>query len=274
MGSPVSPIVVNLFMERLIWTLCTQFVSWYSSVTLVPLCWWHLGQKRNGSVIRLLYAFQPGNRTHQVYAETHSGWKGRFSRLLRTRSQWWSSGNDSVQDTHTDEYLLYWYHTVLWFINWVWSEPFSHRADTMTSNDKFKQEEHGHLKSALKVCGYRDWTFHKALKPKTQHQSSDISSRNQNDSDKPVYRRNLTISYVSGLSEKLLRIFNSYQIPVSFKPTNTLRQKLVHPRTNVYQHHDSSKHSFKDVIILDREHRWYERGVNSTTSSDDISAKY
>ena len=31
----------------------------------------------------------------------------------------------------------------------------------------------------------------------------------------------------------------------------------------VYQHLDSSNHSFinKDVIILDREHRWYRRGV-------------
>ena len=31
----------------------------------------------------------------------------------------------------------------------------------------------------------------------------------------------------------------------------------------VYQHLDTTKHSFdnKDVLILDREHRWFERGV-------------
>ena len=104
-----------------------------------------------------------------------------------------------------------------------------------------------------------------------------------------------------------------FQIPVSFKPANTLRQKLVHPKDKVpkdkqsnvvyaikckdtvcedtyigetkqtlskrmyqhrrpssgagdsavFQHLHATKHSFdnKDVVILDREHRWFERGV-------------
>ncbi|XP_072051644.1 uncharacterized protein [Amphiura filiformis] len=116
------------------------------------------------------------------------------------------------------------------------------------------------------------------------------------------------------VSEKLKRIFGQHQIPVSLKPCNTLRQKLVHPKDKipqrkqsnivyaincqdsdcenyyigetkqplhkrmyqhrrpsstglndsaVYTHLKAAKHNFedKDVIVLDKEHRWYERGV-------------
>ena len=35
---------------------------------------------------------------------------------------------------------------------------------------------------------------------------------------------------MSKLSEKIRRIYREYQLPVSFKPYNTLRQKLVHPK--------------------------------------------
>ena len=40
----------------------------------------------------------------------------------------------------------------------------------------------------------------------------------------------IIIPYVAGISEKLKRIFNKHHIP-DFKPTNMLRQKLVHLRT-------------------------------------------
>jgi len=184
------------------------------------------------------------------------------------------------------------------------------RADTISSNETLKQAEHQHLKSALGTCGYRDWTFHKAHA--RSQPPKDSTQQDKQDSDK-VKRRNVTIPYVSGLSEKLRRIFGQHQIPVSFKPSNTLRQKLVHPKDKtskdklsnivyaiqcqdtdcqelyigetkqtlakrmsqhrrassgcgdsaVYLHLDSTKHSFdnKDVSVLDKEHRWYERGV-------------
>ena len=45
---------------------------------------------------------------------------------------------------------------------------------------------------------------------------------------------NIVIPYVTGKSEKLRRIFNKLHIPFHFNPSNTLRQKLVHP--NVHPH--------------------------------------
>ncbi|CAI5669152.1 unnamed protein product [Oreochromis niloticus] len=130
--------------------------------------------------------------------------------------------------------------------------------------------------------------------------------------DKKDRRNNVVIPYVAGVSEKLRRVFSKHDIPVYFRPSNTLRQKLVHPKDKtpkhrlnnvvyavqcseecpdlyigetkqplhkrmaqhrratstgqdsaVHQHLKDKGHSFEDanVHILDREDRWFERGV-------------
>ena len=40
-----------------------------------------------------------------------------------------------------------------------------HRADNIPSTEESKSREREHLKSALKICGYQNWTFEKALNP-------------------------------------------------------------------------------------------------------------
>ncbi len=37
----------------------------------------------------------------------------------------------------------------------------------------------------------------------------------------------LVIPYIKGVSEELKRLFKSYEVPMYFKPTNTLRQLLT-----------------------------------------------
>ena len=49
------------------------------------------------------------------------------------------------------------------------------------------------------------------------------------------------IAYVAGTSEKLRKMFHKNLMLVHFKPTNTLRQKLVHPRHKTLRLSDSSK---------------------------------
>ncbi|KAI8519204.1 Carbohydrate sulfotransferase 15 [Branchiostoma belcheri] len=127
-------------------------------------------------------------------------------------------------------------------------------------------------------------------------------------------KANITIPYVQGVSEKLRRIFQNFNIATNFKPHSTLRQRLVHPKdrprkgtkanviyrlkceepncNNTYigetsrplkvrykehcrpsangyssaifhhQQHNQG-HSFKreSTDVLDRETRWWERGV-------------
>ncbi len=40
----------------------------------------------------------------------------------------------------------------------------------------------------------------------------------------------ITIPYVPELSEKLKKSFKAFGVQVCFKPCNTIRQKLVHPK--------------------------------------------
>ncbi|KAI8485573.1 hypothetical protein Bbelb_367670 [Branchiostoma belcheri] len=179
----------------------------------------------------------------------------------------------------------------------------------IVTSDQAKTDEHRHLRGALAKCGYQNWTFNKALKP------SDLSKKTQK--CKPLTNKNkanITIPYVQGVSEKLRRIFQNFNIATNFKPHSTLRQRLVHPKDRPHKgtkanviyrlkceepncnntyigetsrplkvrykehcrpsangyssaifHHlqHNQGHSFKleSTDVLDRETRWWERGV-------------
>ena len=51
----------------------------------------------------------------------------------------------------------------------------------------------------------------------------------------PVVKKKypVVLLYVRGISEQLRRVFRSFDIPAYFKPNNTLRQLLVHPKDSV-----------------------------------------
>ncbi len=81
----------------------------------------------------------------------------------------------------------------------------------------------------LKTCGYPNWAFVKNTKRNTSKQDTVEDKRSS-----------IVIPYVAGTSEKLKRIFNKHHIPVHFKPENTLRQKLVHPKDRTPRHKQSN----------------------------------
>ncbi|XP_072028437.1 uncharacterized protein [Amphiura filiformis] len=181
-----------------------------------------------------------------------------------------------------------------------------HRAESIITKDSDKIAEHQHLRKALGNCGYQDWAINKALNKDNSKPTA--SSTNQ------TGRTSITIPYHGDLSEKLKRIYRDHGITTHFKPTNTIRQSLVHPKdkqpkgrisgvvygvrcseeqacqdsyigetaqplhnrmlqhrrasssgndSSVFLHLKATGHHFdtKDVRILDREHRWFERGV-------------
>ncbi|KAI8506615.1 hypothetical protein Bbelb_160420 [Branchiostoma belcheri] len=214
--------------------------------------------------------------------------------------------------THTDQYLAFDSHHPLEHKLAVIKTLF-HRADNIVTSDQAKTDEQRHLRGVLAKCGYQNWTFNKALKP------SDQSKKTQK--CKPLTNKNkanITIPYVQGVSEKLRRIFQNFNIATNFKPHSTLRQRLVHPKDRSHKgtkanviyrlkceepncnntyigetsrplkvrykehcrpsangyssaifHHlqHNQGHSFKleSTDVLDRETRWWERGVKPAT---------
>ena len=53
-------------------------------------------------------------------------------------------------------------------------------------------------------------------------------------------QKNLVIPYMAGMSEKLKMIFGKHHIPMHFKLTNTLRQRLVHQKDWTPKHNRSN----------------------------------
>ncbi|KAJ0057566.1 hypothetical protein NL108_009329 [Boleophthalmus pectinirostris] len=82
---------------------------------------------------------------------------------------------------------------------------------------------------ALSVCRYPKWAFNKTKRTKKQ----------DNRESEPM-RKGVTIPYMAGVSEKLQRIFRQHEIPVYFKTTDTLRQRLVHPKEKTPSHKQSN----------------------------------
>ncbi|KAI8507081.1 hypothetical protein Bbelb_155200 [Branchiostoma belcheri] len=308
MGSPVSPIVVNLYMEKFENKALSTFndtppANWFR---YVDNTWCRL-KKRVAADF-----FDHINQIDDNINFTQEPSHDNMLPFLDTKTIVEEDGNLRFEvyrkPTHTDQYLAFDSHHPLEHKLAVIKTLF-HRADNIVTSDQAKTDEQRHLRGALAKCGYQNWTFDKALKP------SDQSKKTQK--CKPLTNKNkanITIPYVQGVSEKLRRIFQNFNIATNFKPHSTLRQRLVHPKDRPHKgtkanviyrlkceepncnntyigetsrplkvrykehcrpsangyssaifHHlqHNQGHSFKleSTDVLDRETRWWERGV-------------
>ncbi|XP_049914604.1 uncharacterized protein LOC126398968 [Epinephelus moara] len=302
MGSPVSPIVANLYMEDVEYRALNSFKGttpshWFRYVddTWVKIKTQEMqaftqhidSVDRN---IKFTREDVKDNGLPFLDCDVHiTEDKGLHIGVYR-------------KPTHTDQYLLFDSHHPLEHKLGV-IRTLQHRADNLPTSTQAQGKEHEHLREALKTCGYPSWTFVKTAARNRKNKVGD---------EEKSKRNNIVIPYVSGVSEKLGRIFNKHRIPVYFKPSNTLRQRLVHPKDRtphtqksnlvyavqcseecpdlyigetkqplnkrtaqhrranssgqdsvVYLHLKEKVHSFEDsnVHTLDREDRWFERGV-------------
>ncbi|KAI8516302.1 hypothetical protein Bbelb_048830 [Branchiostoma belcheri] len=308
MGSPVSPIVANLYMEKFELKAINSFpgtppANWFR---YVDDTWCRLKKGLADSF------FEHINKVDKHISFTQETSQDNTLPFLDAKLHVETDGHIEVEvyrkPTHTDQYLIFDSHHPLEQKLGVIRTLF-HRADTLITSAEARAKEHTHLKKALSKCGYQQWTFNKALKPSD---SSKKTSRNsQLDRTKTV---NISIPYIQGVSEKIRRILHNYNIATNFKPCRTLRQMLFHPKDKlkncvksdviyrlkcedhqcketyigetsqplkerykqhcrasnsgfssaIWHHLDKHKgHSFhlESTDILDREARWFERGV-------------
>jgi hypothetical protein len=126
------------------------------------------------------------------------------------------------KQTHTDQYL-----------NFKSNHPLNqklgvvrtlyHRANTVISDPEDQQKEVLHVNGALGRCGYPKWALSKA-KEGRKHQGKEKNDPNRKS------KTSVTLPYIAGLTEEAKRIFQSYNVNVCTKPTETLRQMLVSPK--------------------------------------------
>ena len=231
MGSPVSPIVVNLYMEAFEKRALSEFTG------TAPRVW----LRYVDDIFKLIkkaereafFEFVNQLDKHLKFTREAPN-EQRELPYLDSLPKVEEDGSVSFRvyrkPTHTDQYLQFQSHHPLVHKLAVIRTLF-YRADTIVSDLSEQRQEKQHIKSALRTCGYPDWVYPKAEK-----------TRDDTRKQPPVQSGSgrqcrITIPYVSGLSERLKKTFRAHNISVSFKPYNTLRQQLVNvkdktPRDN------------------------------------------
>ena len=223
MGSPVSPLICNLYME--------DFESKAIATSENPPGWWyryvddtHIKQKRehldkftehiNSIDPCIKFTSEPENDGSLPFLDTSTTRKEDGSLKVTIYRK----------PTHTDQYL-----------NFASNHPLDHklgvvrtlyhRADTVVTEEADAVAEKKHIDNALSNCGYPNWVLNSVKNKKARKRSKDNRSHSTSASKGFV-----TIPFIKGLTEPLKRIYSQYGIKACVKPSNTLRQLLCSPK--------------------------------------------
>ena len=99
-----------------------------------------------------------------------------------------------------------------------------HRADTLISNEKDRQEEIKQVQTALQLNGYPNWVLNSSTNQNhaTEHAKQPTDSRSANSTSK-TRSYAVQLPYVKGLTEPLRRLYKQYGVSSYVRPSNTLR---------------------------------------------------
>ena len=126
--------------------------------------------------------------------------------------------------THTDQYLQFSSNQPLNHKLGV-IRTLHHRCQTLCSSEEAKLQELEHLKRVLSASGYTRSAWNTATAQRNTQRSTPSPSA--------TYVGSVCLPYAGPVSEALARNIRKYGVQVHMKPTNTIRQKLVHPKDKV-----------------------------------------
>ena len=221
MGSPLSPVVANLYMED----LETRAIS----TARHPPSFYRIYVDDSAMIIKSRYvdAFLEHLNTQDEHIkftiEREEDGKLPILDSLLTRTDD-GTINISVyrKPTHTEQYLSYKSCHPLEHNKSV-VNTLVHRAKSIITKPEDQENELKHISQALKANGYPNWLI-------KQQDTTQNADSNRNSNKEHANKSNAVIPYVKGLSEKLRVVLNKHQISVAFKPHTTLRNILVHPK--------------------------------------------
>jgi len=234
MGSPVSPLVANLFMEDFEDLALSTFPrppnTWFRYVddtfTIiheydVEPFFTHL----NSLNPRIQFTMEVEDNNKIAFLDTcvHKNDDGSIKTLVYRKP------------THTDLYLNYNSNHHLSHKRSV-VRSLVHRAKRVVTEEKDLQDEMGHIQEALQANGYHKWmmTIPEKKTPESRKDQDPTMTKKKS--------RPLGIPYIKGVSETLERSFKQMGVAVYHKPINTLRSQLVNPK-------DKTNHLNKSGVI-------------------------
>ena len=230
MGSPVSPIVANLFMEDL-----EQRAMETAPDDLRPKLWkryvddtlevirrgkvveWseHLNRMDPTGSIKFIHEEETDNSIPFLDTHIHRRYDGSIKVKVYRKK------------THTNQYLAFDSHHPIHQKMGV-IRTLMNRCEELVTEEEDKEEERGTIMKALQACGYPKWTVTNVKKEmEKKEQKKKGNSKRENDTKT---KGMVVLPYVRGASEKLARIFKKRGIVTAMKPHSTLKSLLVHPK--------------------------------------------
>ena len=229
MGSPVSPVVANLYME---------FLEQQAIATAPILCKPRLWKRYVDDILEIVNEDQVDNLTaHLNQTDPTDSIKFTYEKesnnsipFLDTLIVRKPDGSVKLlvyrKATHTDQYLNFGSHHPIHHKLGV-VRTLLDRMNNVVTEESDKQLEEEKIKSALSRCGYPNWAF-KQVKDKMDNKQVKITTKKKDNAKKS--RGYVAIPYVEGLSEPATRIFRKHDIATVMSPHTTLRKLLVHPK--------------------------------------------
>ena len=231
MGSPISPIVANLFMEDLevqaIKTSSTPPALWKryvdDTVTIIK-------KEDRNSFLQHLNSIHPNIKF--TCEEVRDDGSMPFLDILITPEEDGSLSTSVFRKpTHTDLYLQ-WdsHHTIS--SKYSVAGTLYLRDKTVCSNLQLLQKEEDHLCKALKKCRYSTWAINRAKlnsqNPTRRRNRNNNSGTGQN---KPNNKNlHMVVPYQQGLSERIKNTCKKYRVQVHFKGGQTIKSLLMAPK--------------------------------------------
>ena len=231
MGSPISPIFANLFMEDLevqaIRTSPTPPSLWKRFVddtfTIIK-------KEDRSSFLQHLSSIHQNIKF--TCEEVRDDGSMPFLDILVTLKEDGSLSTSVFRKpTHTDLYLQ-WdsHHTIS--SKYSVAGTLYHRAKTICSDQQLQKKEEDHLCQALQKCRYPIWAINRA-RIKSQNPTGRTNSNNNNQTgQKKTINKNIymVVPYQQGLSERFKNTCQKCGVQVHFKGGQTIKDLLMAPK--------------------------------------------
>ena len=232
MGSPVSPIVANLYMEYLEQKALStapnppKFWGRYVDDTFVI----HKEANKQ-SFLQHINSVDPAIR-FTVEDNKEDGSIPFLDTIVKPEADGSLSITVYRKPTHTDQYLQWDSHHHL-SAKFSVIQTLSHRASRVCSNPELLQKEKQHLRKALTKCNYPKWALDKVEKRlnRSTRQVNDGGNNSAQPANHEVQSKgHIVIPYTQGLCESIKKICGRYGIQTHFKGGKTIKNLLVSPK--------------------------------------------
>ena len=254
MGSPISPLIANIFMEEF-------EVKALQSCPNPPSMWLRfvddtfvinqaelsqdLLQHINTQDPHIQFTVEPTQQGSLPFLDT----------LVTIQPD--NTLNTSVyrKPTHTDQYLHWDSNHHITAKQSVYN-TLAHRAKTVSSTQELLDKELSHIKTALQHCQFPTWALnqweYKFKQPSQDNNTNTNNPSNSNNQDSNSnYKTTIVVPYIPHTADRFKKLCKSRGIQVYFKGTNTLRTTLGNhkdkdPKTKqtglIYQYHCPHAH--------------------------------